>query len=249
MSRLKTITENDFRYFSEYGKHQRSQQPLGSPPRMPERVKHGNALYPFKDRARCQYYGEVNWTQRKFPDCDFNPQVQERDCHSNWHKPAFDEERNQWFISHREQEEVQLGTLYTRSKAVANQELSEVGDTHDQNELLHIPQNRSEALDVAKNWSEVLQSQSEVRDVSQNQSEVLQNQSEVLDVSQNQSEVLQSQSEVLDVSQNQSEVRVLQSQSEVLDVPQNQSEGGLSRGRPKGSINKRRRRGCYKRQL
>ena len=125
-------------------------------------MKHGSALYPSKDRARCQYCqknGEVNWTQRKCPDCDFHPalcQGQEQDCHLNWHKPAFDEEGNQWFLSHREQEEVQLDTPYTCSKAAANQELSEVSDTQDQNELLGIPQNRSEALDVPQNRSEVL---------------------------------------------------------------------------------------------
>ena len=41
----------------------------------------------------------TNWAQQKCPDCPFLPalcQTVERECHSDWHEPSFDELRNVW---------------------------------------------------------------------------------------------------------------------------------------------------------
>ena len=82
-------------------------------------------MFPIEQRSRCQYCylkGEVNWTQRKCKDCNFQPalcQVQGRDCHLNWHKPSFDEKRNRWFQNHQKSDLPQqpMAKYYTRSQA------------------------------------------------------------------------------------------------------------------------------------
>ena len=154
MSGIKTITENDFkdhlvlRIIESYGKLQRRPL-LGRPPRAPERIKHGSCIYPLKERSQRQYCrikGVQNWTQRKCPDCDFHPalcQVQERDCHSEWHKPAFDEQRCCWFRSNVQSTESRNEEQGERS--VQEQHGPSVG--RNQVELQDKPAGRSEEQD------------------------------------------------------------------------------------------------------
>ena len=106
---LRPISENDFRdklvlqIIHKYGrgKQENERQP-GRPPRSEYREKHGSKPYPIMGKARCQFCrlnGQTNWTQRKWPDCPFLPalcQTLEKDCHSVWHEPCFDELRNLW---------------------------------------------------------------------------------------------------------------------------------------------------------
>lgn len=103
---IKTIAENDFRdqlvlqMVNLYGKNHREKVPLGRHPQSEARIKHGSFVFPIEQRSRCQYCyinREVNWTQKKCKDCNFQPalcQVQRRDCYLNWHKSSFDEKRN-----------------------------------------------------------------------------------------------------------------------------------------------------------
>ena len=141
---IKTITENDFRdqlvlqMINVYGKNCREKVPLGRHPQSEERIKHGSFVFPIEQRARCQYCylrGEVNWTQRKCKDCNFQPalcQVQGRDCHLNWHKPSFDEKRNKWFQNHQKSDLPQqpVPTYFTRSQATEQNLVREQGETH-----------------------------------------------------------------------------------------------------------------------
>ena len=103
------ISENDFRdklvlqILHTYGREkQENEKRPGRPPRTEYRVKHGSKLFPVQSKARCQFCrmnGQTNWTQRKCPDCQFLPalcQTSERDCHSSWHEPSFDELRTLW---------------------------------------------------------------------------------------------------------------------------------------------------------
>lgn len=147
MKGLKTVSENDFRdhlvlqIIELYGKHQREKAPMGRPPRSDESVKHGSFMFPFEERSRCQYCyikGIVNWTQRKCKDCKFQPalcQVQGRDCHLEWHKPAFDIMRNDWFLSHQKSNlvpEQPMPTYHTRSQDTQQEPLEEQfqGESH-----------------------------------------------------------------------------------------------------------------------
>ena len=103
---IKTITENDFRHqlvlqiIDLYGKNRRDKVPSGRHPQSEARIKHRSFVFPIEQRSRCQYCylkGEINWTQRKCKDYNFQPalcQVQGRDCHLNWHKSSFDEKIN-----------------------------------------------------------------------------------------------------------------------------------------------------------
>ena len=104
----KPISENNFRdkpvlqIIEKYGRKGQEKRPVGKPPHSDCRVHRGSKIYPFTDKARCQYcrmQGQTNWTQRKCPDCPHLPalcQIVERDCHSKWHDPAIDDLQSLW---------------------------------------------------------------------------------------------------------------------------------------------------------
>ena len=234
MSGIKTITENDFRdhlvlqIIESYGKLQRNEPSLGRPPRAPERMKHGSCIYPLSERSRCQYCrikGVQNWTQRKCPDCDFQPalcQVQERDCHSEWHKPAFDEQRSCWLHSKKTEVEVQLHAPNTRSNSIRSTEQDEAEtDAQSRNEDIGNPT-------VGRNQDE---SQGKLAESSLEQDEP----SLPDQVSPNGEPSVQEQGDPAGSTE--------------LQFVRSEEQCKPNRGRPKGSINKRRRRGCYKHRL
>ena len=103
-----TITENDFRdmlvmqIIDQYGVEKREPITRGRPPKSSCRIHHGSTLYAVEEKKRqyCKLTKKENFTQRKCPDCPFLPslcQTAERDCHTAWHQPNFDEIRALWF--------------------------------------------------------------------------------------------------------------------------------------------------------
>ena len=196
--------------------------------------------------------GVISWTQRKCKDCDFQPalcQVQGRDCHMNWHKSSFDEKRNSWFQNHQKSDLPQqpMATYYTRSQAtqqkiVREQDVSRGGqdesETHreqDEGET-HREQDEGETH-REQDEGEIHREQNEgethgEQDVSCGGQDEIETHEE-----QGSSQELQT------VTAHTSD----QPQDTLLLRPRNPAtRHSARRGRPKGSINKRRRRGCYK---
>jgi len=253
MSGIRTITENDFRdhlvlqIIDSYGKLQRSEPSLGRPPRAPERMKHGSCIYPLKERSRCQYCrikGVQNWTQQKCLDCEFHPalcQVQERDCHLEWHKPAFDEQRSCWFRSNKTEVQIQQRAPNTRSKESHNEEgETSVQELHGPSvgrNQVELPAGRSEEQDERDVQSQ--KSQNEEQDdgsvPEQHGPSVGRNQVELQDKPAGRSE----ESDEPDVRSKESQEG--NSEPSIQDLEQHGIESVPGRGRPKGSINRRRR--------
>ena len=74
------VSENDYRdllvlqFIQKYGREKREPTACGRPPKSSFRVRHGSALY--AEKGRCQYCKltqKENFTQRKCPDCPFTP--------------------------------------------------------------------------------------------------------------------------------------------------------------------------------
>ena len=77
----------------------RSYSPTPDPLSYPAtcRVQHGSTAFSGSSR-RCCYCQQR--TRRYCPDCPFQPvlcQYADRDCHGEWHSPAFSVNRHVWF--------------------------------------------------------------------------------------------------------------------------------------------------------
>ena len=110
---LKPISANDFRdtlvlpTIFHHGRRHEGSTRTGRPPHSDCQMKDGSVFFITAKKSRCQYceiHGITSWRQMKYTHWQFylaSCQTVERDCHANWHSPAFDEVRIQWF--HRKQ--------------------------------------------------------------------------------------------------------------------------------------------------
>ena len=200
--------------------------------------------------------GIISWTQRKCKDCDFQPalcQVQGRDCHMNWHKSSFDEKRNGWFQNHQKSDLPQepMTTYYTRSQATRQRKQVE---KHKEQDVVHGEQDGCETheeQDVVHGEQDGCETHEE-QDVvhgEQDDCETLEEQ-DVVHGEQDDCETHEEQNIPhggQDDSKTQEEQNVAHGGEKddiLLLRPYNRAT--TRRGRPKGSINRRRRRGSYK---
>ena len=259
---------------NSYGKNCREKVPLGQHPQSVARIKHRSFVFPIEQRSHCQYCylkGEVNWTQRKCKDCNFQPalcQVQGRDCHLNWHKPSFDEKRNRWFRNHQKSDLPQqpMATYYTRSQATQQELVREHDKTHgeqkeacEEQDESHKEQGETHAgQDETFGGQKQGESHGEQDETfgeqgqgeSHGEQDELHREQKELESELHglyQKELLQGSSQEL----HHVTTRMSDPPQEILLLrPRNPTSRYLARrGRPKGSINRRRRRGSYKTRI
>ena len=236
---MRTTTENDFRdmlvlqIIEKYGREKREPVTKGRPPRSAYRVHHGSTLT--QEKGRCQYCklarsGKVNFTQRRCPDCPFAPplcQTMDRDCHAAWHQSCFDEIRTLWI------DKQEYKNLKTSSTATCGS--SPPGSLAGPSQTLRATPGRSETPSV----SGMEPGHSQTPGTSGMDS----GHSETPGTSGMEPGHSQTLSRDMELAAGPSQVsQTIPGSPPVTGSPRSRR----GRGRPRGSMNKRRRRGNYK---